>query len=91
MAVVNGVLGVFGCLASSFIIDHKRGVITVAYPDRFQTGLATILPGCNRTVADCSNVFDNIENYGGFPYLPARELSETTIAAGGDITRNRRT
>lgn len=27
-------------------------------------------PGCKHTLGDCKNIFNNINNYGGFPYVP---------------------
>jgi uncharacterized phage protein (TIGR02218 family) len=33
---------------------------------------ATLYPGCNRTTTVCLNRFDNLNNFGGFPYLPDR-------------------
>jgi uncharacterized phage protein (TIGR02218 family) len=38
-------------------------------------GLATgdtvkVYPGCNRTTDQCQNRFNNLSNYGGFPYVP---------------------
>jgi len=33
---------------------------------------ATIYPGCAHNVTDCKNKFDNLLNYGGFPYIPAK-------------------
>lgn len=32
----------------------------------------TFTRGCNHTRDDCLNIFDNIANYGGFPYIPTR-------------------
>lgn len=29
-------------------------------------------PGCNRTLADCNDKFNNLPNYGGIPHLPDR-------------------
>jgi len=30
----------------------------------------SIYPGCAHTLTDCRNKFNNIDNYGGFPYIP---------------------
>jgi uncharacterized phage protein (TIGR02218 family) len=34
-----------------------------------------LLPGCDHTVNTCNNVFNNLLNYGGFPYIPPPELA----------------
>jgi uncharacterized phage protein (TIGR02218 family) len=31
---------------------------------------ATVFPGCKHNPSDCLTKFSNIENYGGFPYIP---------------------
>lgn len=32
----------------------------------------TLYPGCDHTTTDCKNRFNNLLNYGGFPYLPSK-------------------
>jgi uncharacterized phage protein (TIGR02218 family) len=34
-----------------------------------------LLPGCDRTVATCTNVFNNASHFGGFPYIPTPETA----------------
>jgi uncharacterized phage protein (TIGR02218 family) len=38
--------------------------------DEFQ-----LLPGCDRTIATCTNVFNNAIHFGGFPYVPTPETA----------------
>jgi uncharacterized phage protein (TIGR02218 family) len=38
--------------------------------DEFQ-----LLPGCDRTLASCANVFNNAVHFGGFPYIPTPETA----------------
>jgi uncharacterized phage protein (TIGR02218 family) len=38
--------------------------------DEFQ-----LLPGCDRTIATCTNVFNNAIHFGGFPYIPTPETA----------------
>jgi uncharacterized phage protein (TIGR02218 family) len=38
--------------------------------DQFQ-----LLPGCDRTLSTCTNVFNNVIHYGGFPYIPTPETA----------------
>lgn len=39
----------------------------------------TIYRGCNHTTDDCLNQFDNIINFGGFPFLPPSNIFEVGI------------
>jgi len=34
-----------------------------------------LLPGCDRTLATCTNVFNNAIHFGGFPYVPTPETA----------------
>jgi uncharacterized phage protein (TIGR02218 family) len=38
--------------------------------DQFQ-----LLPGCDRTLATCTNIFNNANHFGGFPYIPTPETA----------------
>jgi uncharacterized phage protein (TIGR02218 family) len=38
--------------------------------DQFQ-----LLPGCDRSLATCTNVFNNAVHFGGFPYVPTPETA----------------
>ena len=42
----------------------------VADGDQFQ-----LLPGCDRALATCTNVFNNAVHFGGFPYIPPPETA----------------
>jgi uncharacterized phage protein (TIGR02218 family) len=42
----------------------------VAVGDQFQ-----LLPGCDRTIGTCTNVFNNANHFGGFPYIPTPETA----------------
>lgn len=33
---------------------------------------AILYPGCKHNTSDCKNKFDNLNNYGGFPYIPGK-------------------
>ncbi len=37
--------------------------------------LFNLLPGCDRTIATCTNVFNNSARFGGFPYIPTPETA----------------
>jgi len=34
-----------------------------------------LLPGCDRTLSTCANVFNNVIHFGGFPYIPTPETA----------------
>lgn len=34
-----------------------------------------LLPGCDRTLATCANVFNNANHFGGFPFIPTPETA----------------
>jgi uncharacterized phage protein (TIGR02218 family) len=42
----------------------------VAVGDQFR-----LLPGCDRSLATCANVFNNAIHFGGFPYIPTPETA----------------
>ncbi|MGC2525400.1 MAG: DUF2163 domain-containing protein [Stellaceae bacterium] len=63
---------------SRTIAAMSNGTVTVklaflsppATGDQFQ-----LLPGCDRTIATCTNVFNNAVHFGGFPYVPTPETA----------------
>lgn len=56
------------------ILSHVGMVLTVAYPlPPSATGTQiTLYGGCNHTTSDCNTKFNNLNNYGGFPYIPEK-------------------
>lgn len=55
------------------IVAQSGNVITLQYPfrDDFVAGTTVdIEQGCDHGTNDCINQFNNINNYGGFPYTP---------------------
>jgi len=74
IAVTGGNAG-YSRTISSFV---SGGTVTVklaflspvAAGDQFQ-----LLPGCDRTLATCTNVFNNAVHFGGFPYIPTPETA----------------
>ncbi len=57
-------------------VTQSNGATTVALssalPGVSIGANVTFTRGCNHTREDCLNVFSNIANYGGFPYIPTR-------------------
>ena len=63
---------------SRTIAQMANGAVTVrlaflsppATGDQFQ-----LLPGCDRTLPTCINVFNNAVHFGGMPYVPTPETA----------------
>lgn len=78
--VQGTIIGVTGANAGSSrtIANMDSGIVSVKLPfpspivagDQFQ-----LLPGCDRTLATCTNVFNNANHFGGFPYIPTPETA----------------
>jgi uncharacterized phage protein (TIGR02218 family) len=67
-----------------YIINHTGTTLTLIYPFEDLTvdsnGFeATVYPGCAHTVDACLNKFDNLNNYGGFPYLPGKNPFRNSV------------
>jgi len=60
---------VAGFVSGSSVIV-KVPFFPIAAGDQFQ-----LLPGCDRTIATCTNVFNNATHFGGFPYIPTPETA----------------
>lgn len=63
--------------ATRYIIDQNGTTLTLLSPfdpeevDSTPTG-ATLYPGCSHTVQACLTLYNNLDNYGGFPYIPSK-------------------
>jgi uncharacterized phage protein (TIGR02218 family) len=64
-----------------FILSHVGSQLTLIRPMNDLINYAgangypiacRIFPGCNRTVEICNSRFDNLNNYGGFPFIPGK-------------------
>lgn len=68
---------------------HRRGLKTHAGNAAVMThalpgldGLAQVFlyPGCKHDLPDCDDFFDNVENYGGFPFVPRQNpMGNTSV------------
>lgn len=56
------------------VTSHTGMTVTVVPPFPFDFDLDTdtvkLVLGCNHSVSDCEDVFSNLINYGGFPFIP---------------------
>ena len=60
--------------ASRFITAHTGSVVRLSRP--LQTlevgGAVSLFPGCDHLRETCENKFNNLDNFGGFPFIPRR-------------------
>lgn len=42
--------------------------------------VVSIFPGCDRLRTTCENKFDNLDNFGGFPWIPSKNPFENSIS-----------
>jgi len=71
-----------GVTDKRFITDHTNSsgtiVLNLSLQDAAVGSTVTVYPGCNRDATTCSGKFSNIENYGGFPYIPSKNPMDGT-------------
>lgn len=60
--------------ASRFIVGHVGAVVTVSRPiNSLAAGQnARLYPGCDHLRTTCESKFNNLDNFGGFPWIPSR-------------------
>lgn len=63
--------------AKRYILRHVGNTLTLLSP--FDTldidsveQQVTLYPGCLHNTTDCNSKFNNLDNYGGFPYIPSK-------------------
>jgi uncharacterized phage protein (TIGR02218 family) len=57
----------------AILVDNVTDCIVIGQVDGMTEGMnITMYPGCQRNPEDCTDVFDNMSNYGGFPMMPGR-------------------
>lgn len=67
------------------ITEQSGEILTIIQPfnnfelDSGETANATIYPGCKHNVSDCQNKFNNIFNFGGFPYIPFKNPFSSSV------------
>lgn len=65
-----------------FIVGHDNvtGVLTLnlAFAKLTLGSVVKAYPGCNHTIATCKDKFSNLDNYGGFPYIPIKNPMDGT-------------
>ena len=57
-------------MSAGWVYVKLAFLFPILVDDQFQ-----LLPGCDRTLATCQNVFNNAIHFGGFPYIPTPETA----------------
>lgn len=58
---------------ASHIISNKENIINLLFPINFkEVGVLKVYPGCYKIINTCKNKFNNVENYGGFAFVPKK-------------------
>ncbi|YP_009966505.1 tail assembly protein [Pseudomonas phage vB_PaeS_PAO1_Ab19] len=60
--------------AARFITNHVGNVLTISRPLQSLAGAMTVAvyPGCDHLRDTCKNKFNNLDNFGGFPFIPSK-------------------
>jgi len=68
-------------IEARMIKDQEGNVLTLSYniPSLVVNDVVTLAAGCNHTSDNCLNKFDNLNNYGGAPFIPESHPFGTTI------------
>ena len=61
--------------STAAVMNHSGAVITILAPSLYlaeegSSKVVTMYVGCNKTVNDCKSKFNNVSNFGGFPWIP---------------------
>jgi uncharacterized phage protein (TIGR02218 family) len=75
---ITGLTGSNGGLSRTVAgyVNGSTVTVKVAFPFPIAAGdQFELLPGCDRTIATCTNVFNNLVHFGGFPYIPTPETA----------------
>jgi uncharacterized phage protein (TIGR02218 family) len=63
------------------VLAHVGNVLTLplAFAELIVTDQVNVYAGCKHDKATCNTKFSNIANFGGFPYIPKKNVFETGI------------
>lgn len=66
--------------ARHMIISDDGSSVELLYPVVIESGTEVLLTvGCDHSTATCQSRFDNLDNYGGFPAIPAKNPFSTGV------------
>lgn len=66
--------------SSRFITSHSSDQVTISRPFNSLTGgaLLKLYPGCDHLRTTCNTKFNNLDNFGGFPWIPIKNPFESS-------------
>lgn len=67
----NGIAAINGQQRNIVLHSGNNLTLTASFIGT-QSGTLTLYPGCKLTKDDCNTKFNNLLNFGGFPYIPKR-------------------
>jgi uncharacterized phage protein (TIGR02218 family) len=66
--------------ARHMIVSEGIFNVELLYPVQIAAGTSvTLTAGCDHSTATCASRFDNLANYGGFPFIPAKNPFSTGV------------
>lgn len=66
--------------ARHMIVSESAGGVELLYPVAIAPGTDVLLTvGCDHTTATCEARFNNLDNYGGFPFIPSKNPFATGV------------
>ena len=70
-----------GLTTRRLITSHSASTVVINLPltGAEEGSSVDLYPGCKHNLSDCKNVFDNILNYGGQPFIPDVNPFETVV------------
>jgi uncharacterized phage protein (TIGR02218 family) len=78
LGTITGITGLNAGLSRTIVTFVSGTTVTVKLAFLFPVAIGDqfhLLPGCDRTLATCTNVFNNAANFGGFPFIPTPETA----------------
>jgi uncharacterized phage protein (TIGR02218 family) len=75
----GGYVEVVGGSDYRLIQDHTANVLTLMQPFATTPTSVNVFAGCGHSVAICKSKFDNVDNYGGFAFVPTKNPFESGI------------
>jgi uncharacterized phage protein (TIGR02218 family) len=64
-----------------FVLSHAAGTVTLmsAFSGLAVDSAVTLYPGCDHTITMCEARFDNVVNFGGWPWIPTKNPFEGSL------------
>jgi len=70
----GGFVEVVGVADYRLILDHVGNVLTLLLPFATVPTTVNVFAGCDHTIATCSSKFSNVDRFGGFAFVPKRNV-----------------